>query len=104
MGFNKMRIQLMDNQKKLWDTMEDQKQLNRAFAHDIRNPLTVMKGYTQMAIAYGDKKDISQDKLREILYMIDKKYPNIIAIVVLSAMSKVSFFLFIIIHFLLIKY
>lgn len=73
MGFNKMRIQLMDNQKKLWDTMEDQKQLNRAFAHDIRNPLTVMKGYTQMAIAYGDKKDISQDKLREILYMIDKQ-------------------------------
>lgn len=28
--------------------MEDQKQLNRAFAHDIRNPLTVMKAYEAM--------------------------------------------------------
>lgn len=73
LGFNQMRLQLIENRKNLWDLMEGQRELNAAFAHDIRTPLTVMKGYTQMVLKYYQSGQISEDKLLETLRMIDNQ-------------------------------
>ncbi|RDU24873.1 HAMP domain-containing sensor histidine kinase [Anaerosacchariphilus polymeriproducens] len=72
-GFNKMRLQLIKNRKNLWDLMENQRQLNAAFAHDIRTPLTIMKSYTQLLLKYYQTGKISEARLFEIMKIIDNQ-------------------------------
>ena len=38
----------LDNFSKMWRQVEERKALNAAFAHDLRTPLTVLKGYNEM--------------------------------------------------------
>ncbi len=72
-AFNRMRLELAKNQKDLWDLMEDQRVLNAAFAHDIRTPMTVMKGYSQMLLKFYPEGKISDEKLLETLAVIDRQ-------------------------------
>lgn len=53
-SFEMMRSTLKDNFSKMWRQVEDRKQLNVAFAHDLRTPLTVLKGYDEMLQASPD--------------------------------------------------
>ncbi|MCI8410562.1 MAG: HAMP domain-containing histidine kinase [Lachnospiraceae bacterium] len=71
--FNRMRKQLIKNQENLWELMESQRELNAAFAHDIRTPLTVMKGYIQMLLQFYPTGKLSEDKLVETLLMLQKQ-------------------------------
>ena len=43
-SFEIMRTTLADNFSKMWRQVEERKALNAAFAHDLRTPLTVLKG------------------------------------------------------------
>ncbi len=45
-SFEKMRSSLEENNRTLWRAMEERRQLNSAFAHDLRTPLTVLRGYS----------------------------------------------------------
>lgn len=72
-GFNQMRVQLSENKKNLWDIMESQKELNASFAHDVRTPLTVMKGYIQMLLKYYPEGKVSQEKILETLQMLGRQ-------------------------------
>ncbi len=47
-SFEKMRAALLSNNRQMWRQMEQRKQLNAAFAHDLRTPLTVLKGYSEI--------------------------------------------------------
>lgn len=47
-SFEIMRTTLADNFSKMWQQVEERKTLNAAFAHDLRTPLTVLKGYNEM--------------------------------------------------------
>lgn len=47
-SFEIMRATLADNFSKMWRQVEERKALNAAFAHDLRTPLTVLKGYNEM--------------------------------------------------------
>ena len=47
-SFEIMRATLANNFSEMWRQVEDRKQLNAAFAHDLRTPLTVLKGYNEM--------------------------------------------------------
>lgn len=69
--FNRMRLQLIDNQKNMWKLVQDQRELNAAFAHDIRTPLTVMKGYTQILRKFRPGGQISEEKLKETLALME---------------------------------
>ena len=47
-SFEIMRTTLADNFSKMWRQVEERKALNATFAHDLRTPLTVLKGYNEM--------------------------------------------------------
>lgn len=43
-AFETMRLELLKTNQELWRQAEERKRLNAAFAHDLRNPITVLKG------------------------------------------------------------
>jgi len=47
-AFETMRKTLLDNKRELWRQTEERKRLNAAFAHDLRNPVTVLKGSAKL--------------------------------------------------------
>lgn len=47
-SFEIMRNTLAKNFSEMWRQVEERKRLNAAFAHDLRTPLTVLKGYNEM--------------------------------------------------------
>ena len=60
-SFEKMRIALQDNNLEMWRQIEERKRLNAAFSHDLRTPLTVLKGQSEMLSKYAPK--MSEDKI-----------------------------------------
>lgn len=62
-AFEKMRFQLNKNNIKMWTLVDDRKQLNAAFSHDLRNPLTVLKGYSDYLIKYIPTGKLSYKKI-----------------------------------------
>ena len=44
-----MRQSLLNSNRELWRQTEERKRLNAALAHDLRNPITVLKGSVKMA-------------------------------------------------------
>ena len=69
----RMREALFDAYRELWRTAEDRRRLNAAFAHDLRTPVTVLKGTVEMAQtreraaapSLGDAVDAEQDDARD---------------------------------------
>lgn len=55
-SFEIMRTTLAENFSDMWRQVEERRQLNAAFAHDLRTPLTVLKGYDEMLKASDDPK------------------------------------------------
>ncbi len=55
-SFETMRAALSQNFSEMWRQMEERKRLNAAFAHDLRTPLTVLKGYNEMLGASGEEQ------------------------------------------------
>ncbi len=64
-SFEEMRRALWENNRVMWRQMEERKRLNAAFAHDLRTPLTVLRGYAGMLgrdLAEGaDPADMAQE-------------------------------------------
>ena len=47
-AFETMRGELLQTNQELWRQAEERKRLNAAFSHDLRNPLTVLKGTVKL--------------------------------------------------------
>ena len=59
-SMEKMRRELRQKHKALWESLEQRKLLNASVAHDLRTPITVLKGYLDYL-----EKNILQEKLTE---------------------------------------
>ena len=55
-SFEFMRKTLMNNFTNMWRQVEERKSLNAAFAHEIRTPLTVLRGYIEIIENSTDPK------------------------------------------------
>lgn len=62
-SFETMRGALEENNRAMWRAMEERKRLNAAFSHDLRTPLTVLRGYTDFLKNYLPQGKVSQEKL-----------------------------------------
>lgn len=62
-SFEKMRSQLEENNLEMWRQMDERKRLNAAFSHDLRTPLTVLKGQSEMILKYAPDGRMSMEKL-----------------------------------------
>ena len=54
-SFEKMRRALQESNEEMWRQMEERKRLNAAFSHDLRTPLTVLKGQSELLRQYAPK-------------------------------------------------
>lgn len=61
--FDQMRGQMIKNYENIWSQMDSQRNVNSAFAHDIRTPLTVIQGYLDMLLRYYPMGKIDDEKL-----------------------------------------
>lgn len=71
-SFEIMRKQLEKNNIEMWNMIEEQKRIQHILAHDIRTPLTVTKGYTDILLEYIPQGKCSQEKILETLERINK--------------------------------
>lgn len=78
-SFEIMRTTLAENFSDMWRQVEERRQLNAAFAHDLRTPLTVLKGYDEMLKASDDPKtrDTAAPMEKHILRMETMKLKTI---------------------------
>ncbi|MFC0414750.1 ATP-binding protein [Cytobacillus solani] len=66
--FEKMRLALKENNLEMWRQMDERKRLNAAFSHDLRTPLTVLKGQSDMLLKYVPDGEMTTKKIVSILH------------------------------------
>lgn len=67
-SFEKMRLTLYENNQNMWQQMREREQINDAFAHDLRTPLTVLKGYLEML-----KEEQINSEISDITSIMEKQ-------------------------------
>ncbi len=65
--FERMREQLAKNNRELWNALEEERILRAAIAHDIRSPLSVLKGYQEMLMEFLPDETIDREEAMEML-------------------------------------
>lgn len=65
--FEKMRKELINNKKKIWSMIEDERTLRSAIAHDIRTPVTLIKGNLEIVDEFFPLHKLSDEKMAEIV-------------------------------------
>ena len=66
-AFEEMRQALYENNRQLWGMLEEQRVLQASVAHDLRNPIAILKGYVEymgQCLAAGN---LNEEKLRRTL-------------------------------------
>lgn len=71
--FEQMRSAIVSDREELWQRIEDQKEINAAFAHDLRTPLTVLRGYSELLGRYVPEGKISEQKLTDTLALMTRQ-------------------------------
>lgn len=65
--FEKMRRELVNNKKKIWNLIEDERTLRSAIAHDIRTPIALVKGNLEIIDEFFPLHKLSEEKVVEIV-------------------------------------
>ena len=72
-----MRQELAHNEAQLWQAMEERKRLNAAFSHDLKTPLTILQGHTEMLLADIPDETISREELLQSIQTISHQIDRI---------------------------
>jgi signal transduction histidine kinase len=67
LAFEKMKNCLYQNNQKMIRQFTEQRRLNAAFSHDLRTPLTILKGHTTMLLSFIPKGLVSQQEVLDEL-------------------------------------
>jgi len=70
-AFDTMREELLKSNKELWHQAEERKRLNAAFSHDLRNPITVLKGTVKL-LRQGSADEQALDRLERYTLRIEQ--------------------------------
>lgn len=69
-AFETMRQKVLENNTEMWNMVEERKKLNASVAHDLRTPVTVIKGYSEYVLRNLENDCVSRGNLEEILSYI----------------------------------
>ena len=64
-AFEKMRTALEENNQRMLHMIDERKQLNDAYTHDLRTPIAVLKGHTEMLAKYLPAGKLSEKEVLE---------------------------------------
>ena len=70
-AFDTMREELLKSNQELWRQAEERKRLNAAFSHDLRNPITVLKGTIKL-LRQGTADEQAIDRLESYTLRIEQ--------------------------------
>lgn len=65
-AFETMRGELVKNNRYMWGLVDERKRINASIAHDLRTPITVIKGYSEYLDRNAGKETLTGDGTREI--------------------------------------
>lgn len=70
-AFEAMRAELLQNNQELWRQAEERKRLNAAFSHDLRNPVTVLKGTVKL-LKQGTADEHALERLETYVLRLER--------------------------------
>lgn len=76
-SFEEMRKELVKNETELWRATEERKRLNAAFSHDLKTPLTILQGHTDMLLEDLPDEKCSRAELVESVRTISRQVARI---------------------------
>lgn len=65
-AFETMRRELLNNNRRMWALLDERKKINASISHDLRTPITVIKGYSEYLDRNIGKDVLTEDGTREI--------------------------------------
>ncbi len=71
-SFEEMRQALDANNRELWKMIEERKLIQASVAHDLRNPIAIIEGYTEYLQLHLHTDDFTTDRIEEIAGNIGK--------------------------------
>lgn len=69
-AFEIMRQKVVEKNTEMWNMVDERKKLNASVAHDLRTPITVIKGYSEYLMRNLKNNIVPQEKQEEILLYI----------------------------------
>lgn len=66
-SFEKVRTALYENNKAMWEMLEERKLVQASIAHDLRNPIAIIEGYTEYLDSGLKNGTISYEKIGHIV-------------------------------------
>lgn len=70
-SFETMRQALYENNRQMLRMMEERRMLQASVAHDLRNPISIIEGYTEYISHHIDSSEFTKEKLSHMLGNID---------------------------------
>ena len=71
-AFEKMKECLAKNNETMFRQFAEQRRLNAAFSHDLRTPLTLLKGHAAMLLSFIPKGLVSQEEILEEISVMSR--------------------------------
>ncbi|XCP86521.1 HAMP domain-containing sensor histidine kinase [Roseburia hominis] len=71
-SFEDMRMEMVCGKEEMWRLIEEQRRINAAFAHDLRTPLTVLRGYSDFLYRYIPEGKVSMEKMTATLKLMSE--------------------------------
>lgn len=69
-AFESMRQELVKNNRYMWDLIEERKKINASISHDLRTPITVIKGYSEYLGINAGQGTLTEEGTHEIAVYI----------------------------------
>lgn len=69
-AFECMRRELVRNNRHMWNLVDERKKINASISHDLRTPITVIKGYSEYLDKNTGKGTLTERGIREIAVYI----------------------------------
>ncbi len=66
-AFEKMRQTLYENNRQMWNMLEERRALQASVAHDLRNPIAIMTGYVEYLQENSRSGTLTKEKLEKAL-------------------------------------